>query len=131
MNLSSEVQLWNSPEMSCILDKFIALKKICIKNCPISDDGLVTMTGGFPNLIKLKVKRYKGITSKSIYELQTKKGSLIVVVDGGSQTTREDDHSRYLHLGEDRVIRESTHVLCGSRGHLIKTKLGTVASNLL
>ena len=63
---------------------FIALKKLCIKNFPISDDGLVTIDGGCPNLIKLKVKRCKGITSKSIYQLQTKRGSLIIVVDGGS-----------------------------------------------
>lgn len=118
-------------EMSCISAKFTALKKLCIKNCPISDDGLVTIAGGCPSLIKLKVKRCKGVTSKSIYQLQTKRGSLIVAVDGGSQTAGEDDQSRSLQLGDDRVIRESTHVLCGSRGHLIKTKLGTVASNLL
>ena len=55
-------------EISCISAKFIALKKLCIKNCPISDDGLVTIAGGFLNLIKLKVKRCKGITSKSIYQ---------------------------------------------------------------
>ena len=54
-------------EMSCISTKFTALKKLCIKNFPISDGGLVTIAGGFHNLIKLKVKRCKGITSKSIY----------------------------------------------------------------
>ena len=73
--------------MSCISAKLIAPKKLCIKNFPISVDGLVTIAGGFPNAIKLKVKRCKGITSKSIYQLQTKRGSLIVVVDGDSQTT--------------------------------------------
>lgn len=118
-------------EMSCISGKFIALKKLCIKNCPISDEGLVTISSGCPNLIKLKVKRCKGVTSKSVCHVQTKRGSLIVAVDGGSQTAGEDDQGRSLQLGDDRVIRESTHVLCGSRGHLIKTKLGTAASNLL
>jgi hypothetical protein len=44
-------------EMSCISAKFIALKKLCIKNCPISDDGLMTISSGCPSLIKLKVKR--------------------------------------------------------------------------
>ena len=91
----------------------------------------MTISSGFPNLIKLKVKRCKGSTSKSIYQLQTKRGSPIVVVDGDSQTIGEDDQSRSLQLGEDRVIRESTHVLCGSRGHLIKKQFGTTASNLL
>ena len=56
-------------EMSCILVKFIALKKLCIKNFPICDDELVIVVGGFPNLITLKVRRCKGITSKSIYQL--------------------------------------------------------------
>ena len=51
-------------EMSCISAKFITLKKLCIKNFPISDDVLVTIVGGCPKLIKLKVKRCKGITSK-------------------------------------------------------------------
>lgn len=118
-------------EMSCISGKFIALKKLCIKNCPISDEGLVTISSGCPSLIKLKVKRCKAVTSKSVCQVQTKRASLIVAVDGGSQTAGEDDQSRSLQLGDERVIRESTHVLCGSRGHLIKTKLGTAASNLL
>jgi len=37
-------------EMSCISAKFIALKKLCIKKCSISDDGLVTIAGGCPSL---------------------------------------------------------------------------------
>ena len=71
-------------EMSCIPAMFIALRKLCIKNCPISNDVLVKIIGGCTNLIKLKVKRCKGITSKSIYYLQTKRGYLIFVFDGDS-----------------------------------------------
>eukprot|EP01018_Ginkgo_biloba_P027466 Gb_34902 [translate_table: standard] len=117
------------PELSCIAAKFMALKKLCIKNCPISDEGLETIASGCPNLLKLKVKRCKGVTSASVCWLKMNRGSLIVSVDSGSQTPAEDDQARPNQAGNDRVIRASTHVLCGSKGPFIKTKLGMAAPN--
>ncbi|GAB2260294.1 hypothetical protein Droror1_Dr00011149 [Drosera rotundifolia] len=42
-------------EISCIASKCVALKKFCIKSCPISDDGLEALASGYPNLVKIKV----------------------------------------------------------------------------
>lgn len=118
-------------EMFCIAAKFMALKKLCIKNCSISDDGLEAIANGCPNLVKLKVKRCKAVTSKSICRLETSRTSLIVSVDSGSQTTTEDEQGRLLQNGNERVITASTHVLCGSRAPFMKTKLGIATSNFL
>ncbi|CAI9281913.1 unnamed protein product [Lactuca saligna] len=37
-------------EISCIAEKCTALKKLCIKSCPVSDHGMEALAGGCPNL---------------------------------------------------------------------------------
>ena len=51
-------------EMSCILAKFIALKKLCIKHCPTCDDGLVTIVGDYLNIIKYNIQKYLSSSDK-------------------------------------------------------------------
>ncbi|KAL4328259.1 hypothetical protein AHAS_Ahas13G0182200 [Arachis hypogaea] len=44
-------------EIECVANKCVALKKLCIKGCPISNVGIEALASGCPNLIKLKVER--------------------------------------------------------------------------
>ncbi|KAF6157183.1 hypothetical protein GIB67_041644 [Kingdonia uniflora] len=44
-------------EICCIASKCMALKKLCIKGCPISDHGMEALALGCPNLVKVKVKK--------------------------------------------------------------------------
>ncbi|KAI3762993.1 hypothetical protein L1987_53438 [Smallanthus sonchifolius] len=68
-------------EISCIAAKCVALKKLCIKSCPVSDHGLEALAVGCPNLVKVKVKKCKGVTSDGVGCLMASRGSLTVNVD--------------------------------------------------
>ena len=75
------------PEISCIAAKCVALKKLCIKGCPVSDHGMEALASGCPNLVKVKVKKCKGVTSEGGDWLRQIRGSLAVNLDTG-----ETDH---------------------------------------
>ncbi|KMT09759.1 hypothetical protein BVRB_6g127400 [Beta vulgaris subsp. vulgaris] len=68
-------------EMSCIASKCIALKKFCIKSCPISDNGLETLAWGCPKLVKIKVKKCRDVTRDVVEWLRERRESLIVNLD--------------------------------------------------
>ncbi|KAJ0808941.1 putative leucine-rich repeat domain superfamily [Helianthus annuus] len=51
-------------EISCIVAKCRALRKLCIKSCPVSDYGMEALAVGCPNLVK--VKKCKGLTSDGV-----------------------------------------------------------------
>lgn len=68
-------------EMSCIAKKCIALKKLCIKSCPVSDHGMEALAGGCPNLVKVKVKKCRAVTSEGADWLRASRGSLAVNLD--------------------------------------------------
>ncbi|KAI3460214.1 hypothetical protein Pfo_016877 [Paulownia fortunei] len=68
-------------EISCIAAKCIALKKLCIKSCPVSDHGMEALAGGCPNLVKVKVKKCRGVTSEGADWLRASRGSLAVNLD--------------------------------------------------
>ncbi|XP_074295322.1 F-box protein At1g47056-like [Silene latifolia] len=67
--------------LSCIASKCLALKKFCIKSCPISDNGLEALAWGCPNLVKIKVKKCKEVTREIVDWLRVKRESLIVNLD--------------------------------------------------
>ncbi|OIW15639.1 hypothetical protein TanjilG_08215 [Lupinus angustifolius] len=71
------------PEISCIAVKCVALKKLCIKSCPVSDHGMEALASGCPNLVKVKVKKCKGVTSEGGDWLRLTRGSLAVNLDTG------------------------------------------------
>uniref|UniRef100_A0A7N0UMH4 F-box domain-containing protein n=1 Tax=Kalanchoe fedtschenkoi TaxID=63787 RepID=A0A7N0UMH4_KALFE len=75
-------------EIVCISEKCLALRKLCIKGCPISDHGMKSLAWGFPNLVKIKVKKCRGVTSDIAGWLQVNRGSLVVILDG--QTDASD-----------------------------------------
>ncbi|XWS14747.1 hypothetical protein CRYUN_Cryun35bG0034800 [Craigia yunnanensis] len=70
-------------EISCIAVKCIALKKLCIKNCPLSDHGMEALASGCPNLVKVKVKKCRGVTLEGADWLRANRGSLVVNLDTG------------------------------------------------
>ncbi|KAE9457196.1 hypothetical protein C3L33_10904, partial [Rhododendron williamsianum] len=74
-------------EISCIAAKCITLKKLCIKSCPVSNHGMEALARGCPNLVKVKVKKCRGVTCEGADWLRTSRGSLAVNLDTG-----ENDH---------------------------------------
>ncbi|CAM8997072.1 hypothetical protein QQ045_007265 [Rhodiola kirilowii] len=74
-------------EIVCISEKCLALRKLCIKGCPISDHGMKSLAWGFPNLVKIKVKKCRGVTSDIAGWLQINRGSLVVILDGQNDAT--------------------------------------------
>ncbi|CAD5193183.1 unnamed protein product [Musa acuminata subsp. malaccensis] len=49
-------------EVACIASKCTSLKKLCIKECPVSDQGMEALAAGCPKLVKMTVKRCSGVT---------------------------------------------------------------------
>jgi hypothetical protein len=74
-------------EFACIAAKCVALKKLCIKGCPISNVGLETLAWGCPNLAKIKVKKCKGVSGEVAEWLRERRGSLTVNWDSGEIAT--------------------------------------------
>lgn len=70
-------------EIACISAKCLALKKLCIKGCAISDIGIEALAWGCPNLVKIKVKKCRGVSSEVAGWLKGRRGSLIVNLDAG------------------------------------------------
>ncbi|XP_076941277.1 F-box protein At1g47056-like [Bidens hawaiensis] len=68
-------------EISCIAEKCAALKKLCIKSCPVSDHGMEALANGCPNLVKVKVKKCRGVTGDGAGWLRASRESLAVNLD--------------------------------------------------
>ncbi|XP_024400612.1 F-box protein At1g47056 [Physcomitrium patens] len=77
-------ETFGDPELSCIADKCLALKKLCIKGCPISDRGMEALVSGCPNLVKMKVKKCRMVTPASVACLHWNRVSLVVTLDAPS-----------------------------------------------
>ena len=77
------------PEISCIAAKCVALKKLCIKSCPVSDQGMEALGNGCPNLVKVKVKKCKGVTPEGGDWLRRTRGSVAVNLDTGEAELQE------------------------------------------
>ncbi|GMI97542.1 VIER F-box proteine 3 [Hibiscus trionum] len=119
------------PEMQFIGAKFNALKKLCIKNCPISDTGIKAVGEGCPSLVKLKVKRCRGVTKEFMWKLRMRRRHLMVSVDSGSMLVAEDEIDERGGTVQTAVLppksRTSTsssrthdvNVICSSRGALL------------
>lgn len=119
-------------ELSCIADRCMSLKKLCIKNCPISDLGLEGFASGCPSLSKVKVKKCKDVTLASATWLQMNRASLVVSLDSSPLAPEDDEQDETPHPqgGEARIIRAPTALLC-NRLPLIKKRLAFAASSFL
>ncbi|CAN6680062.1 unnamed protein product [Malus baccata var. baccata] len=70
-------------EFACIAAKCVALKKLCIKGCPISNVGLEMLAWGCPSLSKIKVKKCRGVSGEAAEWLRERRGSLTVNWEAG------------------------------------------------
>ncbi|KAL3646328.1 putative VIER F-box protein 2 [Castilleja foliolosa] len=68
-------------EISCIAAKCMALKKLCIKGCRVTDTGIEAFAFGCPNLVKIKVKKCRGVTSEVADWLRARRVTLSVNLD--------------------------------------------------
>lgn len=68
-------------EISCIAAKCKALKKLCIKGCHITDSGIEAFAIGCPNLVKIKVKKCRGVSCGVVNQLRARRESLAVNLD--------------------------------------------------
>ncbi|GAB2255363.1 hypothetical protein Droror1_Dr00009141 [Drosera rotundifolia] len=124
-------------EISCIASKCVALKKFCIKSCPISDNGLEALAFGCPNLVKIKVKKCKEVTNDILEWLKERRESLVVNLDvdeieaadasasegrgaqedGGSEPPEADNHD---------AIDVHPRARNGARSSLFRAKFGSL-----
>lgn len=92
-------------ELSCIADKCLALKKLCIKNCPISDRGMEALVGGCPSLLKIKVKKCRTVSSASVAWLLTNRVALVVILDSTFSNSRPDAQVSWLSdIGDNSLV---------------------------
>ncbi|KAK4262337.1 hypothetical protein QN277_027908 [Acacia crassicarpa] len=68
-------------EIESIASKCVALKKLCIKGCPITNAGIEALALGCPNLVKIKVKKCKKVTGGIVKWLRERRGSLAFSFD--------------------------------------------------
>lgn len=68
-------------EITCIATKCVSLKKLCIKSCPVSDHGMEALAEGCPNLLKVKVRKCRGVTLEGVDMLRNSRDSLTVNLD--------------------------------------------------
>ncbi|PON35331.1 F-box domain containing protein [Parasponia andersonii] len=122
-------------EIACIAAKCVALKKLCIKGCPISDVGIEALAWGCPNLSKIKVKKCRGVSGGIAEWLRERRESLIVNWDDGvagpldasvsqigPQECRMEFH-RTVHPGTDATAGPSSN----GPLTLFRTKFGFLA----
>ncbi|XP_016458494.2 F-box protein At1g47056 [Nicotiana tabacum] len=81
------------PEVSCIATKCMALKKLCIKGCEVTDEGIESFAWGCPNLVKIKVKKCKHVTGDVADWLRARRRSLAVNLDVGEVDVEPVDGS--------------------------------------
>ncbi|KAI3758886.1 hypothetical protein L6452_06458 [Arctium lappa] len=125
-------------EISCIAEKCTALKKLCIKSCPVSDHGMEALAGGCPNLVKVKVKKCRGVTGDGAGWLRASRGSLAVNLDttevesqdaasDGVQDGVVENPSVGSQVGGDSNVASSST----SRSTSFKARLGLIAGRNL
>lgn len=115
-------------ELSCIAMKCSALKRLCIKGCAISDEGMKGLASGCPRLAKVKVKKCRGITWQSAAWLQVHRPPLVLSLDCEDPGSEPADTIR-----ETEEFDEVDPVIVASpspkqRSRFAKAKLALVAS---
>lgn len=61
-------------EVACLGSRCTMLRKLCIKGCPVSDNGLAALGQGCPSLVKVKLKRCGAVSAKCIEWLRSVRG---------------------------------------------------------
>ncbi|KAI3760946.1 hypothetical protein L1987_51350 [Smallanthus sonchifolius] len=111
-------------EISCIASKCVALKKLCIKGCPVSDEGIAAFAWGCPNLVKIKVKKCRNVTGKAGDRLRSRRGSLVVNLDVCAVEVENVDATLSGSVAQDDPMVERLATSSSSRGSVFKTRFG-------
>ncbi|KAG6468054.1 F-box protein SKIP2-like [Zingiber officinale] len=122
-------------EISCIASKCMALKKLCIKGCPVSDQGMEALAKGCPKLVKVKVKKCQGVTPEFAgWLMACKEGMVAVNLDTAAPTEQAEPsvtESGALENNEqsiDRIGAVNLHSSsCSSRPSPWKAQMGLFA----
>jgi hypothetical protein len=82
-------------EIICLAERCTALKKLCIKGCPVSDRGMEALNGGCPSLVKVKLKRCRGVSYECVENLKVTRGdsfsiSLDIVLEHDAGSASEN-----------------------------------------
>lgn len=113
-------------EISCISAKCSVLRKLCIKSCPVSDHGMQALAVGCPNLVKVKVKKCKGVTCNGAGWLRVSRELLAVNHDA----IVVENHN----ANASNIVQGVTNGACSSSGlsTSLKARLKLVSgTNLL
>ncbi|KAF7144932.1 hypothetical protein RHSIM_Rhsim04G0213200 [Rhododendron simsii] len=84
-------------EISCIAAQCVGLKKVCIKGCPVTNQGIKAFAFGCPKLVEIKVDKCMGVTSEVVDWLGAIRKSVAVnldvgeIEDGGLEFDSESD----------------------------------------
>ncbi|CAL9760541.1 unnamed protein product [Musa acuminata subsp. burmannicoides] len=94
-------------EITCIASKCMSLKKLCIKGCPVSDQGMEALAEGCPKLVKVKVKKCRGVTPGCADWLMARRvGMLAVNLDVIGPTEQQE-----ANLSESRILENNEQLI--------------------
>ncbi|XVF59357.1 hypothetical protein PTKIN_Ptkin07bG0269100 [Pterospermum kingtungense] len=120
-------------EIACIAAKCMALKKLCIKGCPISDVSIEALGSGCPNLMKIKVRKCRGVSSEAGEWLRQQRESIVISmdaceIDGGFEASVSDAGVNETGMGFTQAVGlvTGTDASTSSNGRLalLRSKLG-------
>ncbi|XP_074343280.1 putative F-box/LRR-repeat protein 8 [Apium graveolens] len=123
-------------ELCCIATKCEALKKLCIKSCPISDKGIEAFAPGCPNLMKIKVKKCVAVTSGAEALLRLNKRSIIINIDvcelqveavdanASDAAGTQEDEAELLPMANQDVDTDNSSEASSSRKGRAKRRFG-------
>ncbi|XP_071731417.1 F-box protein SKIP2-like [Rutidosis leptorrhynchoides] len=127
-------------EISCIAEKCMNLKKLCIKSCPVTDLAMEALAGGCPNLVKVKVKKCRAVTGDGAGLLRASRESLAISLDVNEVESRDAASDDLDVVVEDppstRHIEEATNAAAifssrTSRSTSFKARLGFITGRSL
>lgn len=124
-------------EISCIATRCVALRKLCIKSCPLSDLGIEALASGCPNLVKVKVKKCRGITIDGADWLRTTRESVDVnldVVERENPEASASDRDGTENVVEPPAVAAHDGPAVGAtagRSRSFKARLGLIAGRNL
>ncbi|KAF8015598.1 hypothetical protein BT93_H1192 [Corymbia citriodora subsp. variegata] len=119
-------------EIACIAAKCKALKKLCIKNCPISDVGIESLAQGCPNLVKIKVRKCRGVSGQMVELLKERRGSLVFNLDAYEIEALDDIGGvQEIAMEFPPAIASDVRSSSNERSMLFRAKLGLLAGRNL
>ncbi|WOK92618.1 hypothetical protein Cni_G01309 [Canna indica] len=127
-------ETFGDAEITCIASKCMSLKKLCIKGCPVSDQGMEALAEGCPKLVKVKVKKCRGVTPGCAdWLMACRDGMLAVNLDITGPTEQEasvgesgileNNEQLIYHIGAVSLLPSSSN----SRSVPWKTRMGYFA----